>query len=128
MLSLSRKSSVVSILKVFLFVFIVLNDISETGFVENKLQKVDFSPLETKFIAVFHVFRTPFTIGFVTASTAHASHTQSATGAFHIYWYRLKSFENKSAILFFVLKITDVRSLGNPSKVFMISIPPCPTV
>jgi hypothetical protein len=113
---------------VHFFVFIVLNDISETGFVENKLHKVDFRALETKFTAVFHVFRTQFTIGFVTASTAHASHTQTATGAFHIYSYRLKSFENKSAILFFVLKTTDVRSLGNPSKVFIISIPPCPIV
>jgi hypothetical protein len=74
----------VSSLKVLFFVFIVLKDISETGLVENKLQKVDFSAFDTKFTVLFHVFRNPFTIGFVTASTAHASHTQTATGAFHI--------------------------------------------
>jgi hypothetical protein len=75
---------VVSSLMVHFFVFIVLKDISETGLVENKLQIVDFRAFEMKFTALFHVFRNPFTIGFVTASTAHASHTQTATGAFHI--------------------------------------------
>ena len=57
---------------------------SETGLVEKRLHKVDFRAFETKFTAVFHVFRIPFIIGFVTDSTAQTSHTQTATGIFHI--------------------------------------------
>jgi hypothetical protein len=65
-----------------------LNFVSETGFVENRLHKVDFRAFVAKFIVVFHIFHSSFTNGFIAASTAPASHTHAATGIFNAFSYR----------------------------------------
>ena len=81
-LSLLRTGFVVSTCISFPFSFRWLNDILETGLVENKLQKVDFRALVTKFDAVLRVFHPALTIGFAISSPTQASHTPAATGIF----------------------------------------------